>query len=124
MHTHSHQRFLGRRVEFCVDMKLCLGILRDRLGIENATFAFPYGDKDSELVDATRELGLFCSVNTNERRVRPGDDEYEWGRFYAGRNDTPGVLAGKLSGWSSLVFQAGNAVAAPFSRSGRAAPSP
>jgi peptidoglycan/xylan/chitin deacetylase (PgdA/CDA1 family) len=113
-HTHSHERFLGRRAEFCIDMRLCLDVLRDRFGIERATFAFPYGDKNAELVEAARQLDVACSLNTRERRVRPGDDEYEWGRFFAGRNDTPSVLAAKLSGWYTTITKAGNAVTSPF----------
>lgn len=98
-HTHSHERFLGRREEFDRDLRLCLDVLRDRFGLDRPTFAFPYGDMSPELVDVARQLGVTCCASTIPRRVAAGENVYELGRFYVGESDTPSMLAAKLSGW-------------------------
>ena len=113
-HTHSHRRFLGRCDEFRRDMRTCLDVMRDRFEIDRPTFAFPYGDKSPELVEAARQLGVTCSLSTRPRRAWPGDDVYEWGRFCVGANDTPAVLAAKLSGWYTAVATAGKTLAGPL----------
>jgi len=105
-HTHSHQKFLGRCHEFRADMRSCLDVLRDRFGIERPAFAFPYGGASQELADAAKQFGVVCSLTTRSRRVYPGDDEYQWGRFWAADEDTPAVLAAKLSGWYTTVATA------------------
>jgi peptidoglycan/xylan/chitin deacetylase (PgdA/CDA1 family) len=115
-HTHSHERFLGRCDDFRADMRLCLNVLRDRLGIERPPFAFPYGETNEELIDAARNLDVSCSLSTAERRVLPGDDQHEWGRFCAGDKDTPAVLAAKLSGWHSAVIAAGMTLTSVWTR--------
>jgi peptidoglycan/xylan/chitin deacetylase (PgdA/CDA1 family) len=109
-HTHSHCRFTGRTADFIADMQLCLGTLRDHFGVIRPTFAFPYGEFNSELVAAARGLDLSCAVTVRERRVQPGDDVFEWGRLHVGQHDTPAMLAGKLSGWYSSFVVAGKAL--------------
>jgi peptidoglycan/xylan/chitin deacetylase (PgdA/CDA1 family) len=115
-HTHSHDRFLGRCDEFRRDMRVCLNVFRDRFGIDRPTFAFPFGDRSQELIDAARQLDLACCLTTRHQRVRPGDDVYQWGRFYAGATDTPVVLAAKLSGWYTAVATAGKTLTRPLAR--------
>ena len=110
-HTHGHDRFLGRCDDFKRDMQLCLNLLRDRFGIDRPPFAFPFGHKDSEMVDVCRQLNVSCSLSTHPGRVKPGDDEYEWGRFWVAANDSPAVLAAKLSGWYATVSAAGKSLA-------------
>ena len=82
----------------------------DRFGIDRPTFAFPYGDANAELIDAARQLDVACGLTTRHQLVRPSDDIYSWGRFYAGATDTPVVLAAKLSGWYTSVATAGKTV--------------
>ena len=121
-HTHSHERFLGRPEEFRRDMILCLDLLRDRFAIEQPTFAFPYGDLSPELVDVAKQLGVACSLSTRQLRVQPGDDPHPWGRFAVGANDTPTMLAAKLSGWYTAIVDAGKTMAGPLASSGQLAP--
>jgi peptidoglycan/xylan/chitin deacetylase (PgdA/CDA1 family) len=120
-HTHSHERFLGRRDDFRRDMQICLDTLSERFGIEQPTFAFPFGDLDQELVGAAKELGVACCLTTQHRRVLPSDDVYQWGRLAAEGGDTPAVLAAKLSGWYATVTTSGKELAHPLSAISRAA---
>lgn len=114
-HTHSHQKFLGRCGEFRHDMKRCLDVLRGHFGIERPTFAFPYGYKSPELVDAARQVGVCCSLSTRARRVVPGEDEFEWGRLWVEQQDTPTMLSAKLS-WYPRIATAANTVASRLAR--------
>jgi peptidoglycan/xylan/chitin deacetylase (PgdA/CDA1 family) len=123
-HTHSHRRFLGRCQDFRADMRLCLDVLRDRFGVERPAFAFPYGDASQELADAAKQLGVVCSLTTRSRRVLPGSDEYQWGRFWAADEDTPAVLSAKLSGWYTTVAMACKAMATPWAGLDRPASRP
>jgi peptidoglycan/xylan/chitin deacetylase (PgdA/CDA1 family) len=113
-HTHSHHRDVGRRGEFLRDMRLCLDLLSDRFGVVRPTFAFPYGHVTSELIDASRKLDISCATTTRHRRTQAGDDVYQWGRFHVGQNDTPGMLAAKLSGWYPMLASACRGLSRPF----------
>jgi peptidoglycan/xylan/chitin deacetylase (PgdA/CDA1 family) len=123
-HTHSHRRFVGHKREYLRDMQLCLDVLRDQFGVVRPTFAFPYGEMDDELVEATRQLDLSCAVTVRQRRVRPGDDLFRWGRFHVGPRDTPTMLAGKLSGWYPSFIAASKAVLRPWRTMARVARRP
>jgi peptidoglycan/xylan/chitin deacetylase (PgdA/CDA1 family) len=120
-HTHSHGRFLGRCDEFRRDLSLCLDVMRDGFGVERPTFAFPYGDLSPELVEAAKELGVACCLSTRRQRVRSGDDAYLWGRFDVESNDSPAVLAAKLSGWYATLATAGRTLMRPFAGQPRTA---
>ena len=113
-HTHSHRRFVGRKGEFVGDMQLCLDVLRDRFGVIRPTFAFPYGELNAELVEATRQLDISCAVTVRQRRVRSDDDVFQWGRLHAGPSDTPAMLAAKLSGWYTTLATAGKKLMRPL----------
>ena len=111
-HTHTHADFRGRPDEFLADICLCRAALRERLGIEQPTFAFPYGTKrdgfsGGALAEAAKSAGLPCALTTEPQLVRPGDDPLDWGRFAAEEHDTAETLAAKLSGWHSLLRSAG-----------------
>ena len=101
-HTHTHDHFLGRCDEFRRDLKLCMEVLRERFGTDRPAFAFPFGEASSELIDVVRELDLNCGLTTRFERVEPGEDSIGWGRFHVGTNDSPAVLAGRLSGWYAI----------------------
>lgn len=113
-HTHSHRRFVGRTNAYIADMQQCLGVLRERFGIVRPTFAFPYGESNTELVEATRNLDVSCAVTVRQRRVLPNDDVFQWGRLNVDSFDTPAMLAGKLSGWYPSFVVAGKAVMRPL----------
>jgi peptidoglycan/xylan/chitin deacetylase (PgdA/CDA1 family) len=113
-HTHSHQRFLGRRDDFLHDLQECLHTLQERFGITKPTFAFPYGDMSAELIAAARQLGVSCCLSTQHRRIEPNDEPYPWGRFYIGQSDSPAVVAAKVSGWYSRVISSGKRITMPF----------
>ncbi len=105
-HTHSHEDFRGRPEAFRDDLKLNVHILRDRFGIENPTFAFPYGTIHAgftreDLVAAAEEVGVTCGLTTDSVLVDPGTSVYQWGRFNVFSWDSSATLAAKLAGWYS-----------------------
>ncbi len=105
-HTHSHEDFRGRPDEFRDDLQLSVDIVRERFGLDEVTFAFPYGSPHSgfaggQLADAARETGVACALTTEPVLVDPSSDPFHWGRFNAFSWDTSATLAGKLGGWYS-----------------------
>ena len=108
-HTHSHEKFLGRVGDFRRDMRTCLDVLRERFGIEHPTFAFPYGYKSPELVEAAKQVGVSCCLSTRARRVLPGESEFEWGRIWTESHDTPATLAARMY-WYPRVANAGKSL--------------
>jgi peptidoglycan/xylan/chitin deacetylase (PgdA/CDA1 family) len=103
-HTHTHDDFRSRDEDFRADLAVCQAELRERFGLQEATFAFPSGTKScgfsgGELAVAAREAGLLCALTTERELVLPTSDPFDWGRFTAESCDTAATLAGKLSGW-------------------------
>jgi peptidoglycan/xylan/chitin deacetylase (PgdA/CDA1 family) len=103
-HTHRHEDFRGRPEELYDDLQICKAELLDRFGVENPTFAFPYGTRSlgfsgPVLAASARRAGLVCSLTTEDEQVFPGTDPFDWGRFTAEQYDTPRTLAAKLDGW-------------------------
>jgi peptidoglycan/xylan/chitin deacetylase (PgdA/CDA1 family) len=111
-HTHTHADFRGRPAELVADLKRCQRVLRERFGVERATFAFPYGNKDDgfagdELSQAAEEAGMLCALTTEPQLVRPNESPFDWGRFAAEDHDTAASLAAKLNGWHEAVRSLG-----------------
>ncbi|MEX2175330.1 MAG: polysaccharide deacetylase family protein [Pirellulaceae bacterium] len=107
-HTHTHADFRGQPHELVADLRKCQRVLRERFGVERATFAFPYGNKNDgfasgELSAAAEEAGMLCALTTEGELVRPGDGPFDWGRFAAEQHDTAATLAAKLNGWHTAV---------------------
>lgn len=103
-HTHTHDDFRGRPEDLYHDLQICKAELLDRFGIDNPTFAFPYGTRSlgysgPVLAAAVRRAGLPCSLTTEDEQVLPHSDPFDWGRFTAEEYDTPRTLAAKLDGW-------------------------
>jgi len=103
-HTHTHQDFRGRPEIFAGDLDRCLAELRRCFGLEDATFAFPYGEKkpgfsSPELVAVAKRVGVLCGLTTEGELVRPWDDCFGWGRLMPEDFDTGASLAAKLGGW-------------------------
>ncbi len=114
-HTHTHQDFRGRLAEFRDDLRACSNFLRERLNVEQATFAFPYGTKKSGFASPTlsrivREAGFLCGLNTEWELVRISADPFDWGRFQVNQTDSAATLAGKLSGWYGALRKQGRAL--------------
>lgn len=111
-HTHTHADFRVRPDELNADLAQNRAVLRERFGVDQPTFAFPYGNKNEgfagpELSQVVRQAGLDCALSTESQLVRPGDDPFDWGRFAAEEHDTPGSLAAKLSGWHTALRSLG-----------------
>jgi len=114
-HTHSHEKFLGRVADFRRDMRECVELLRSRLGIERPTFAFPYGYKSLELVEAAKQLGVSCALSTRARRVKPSECEFDWGRIWTESYDTPAMLAAKMC-WYPKIADGGKLLVAAMAK--------
>lgn len=107
-HTHTHADFRGRPAEFAADLAKNLAVLRERFGVEQPAFAFPYGTisdgfVSDELLSVVRDLGLSCALSTEAGVVRPGDSPCAWGRFAAEEHDSARTLAARLGGWHEAV---------------------
>lgn len=107
-HTHTHADFRRKPQFLRDDLALSMASLREKFGIEEPTFAFPYGTKSMEfsgpvLAAAAREAGVKCSLTTEAELVRCGSDPFDWGRFTAEEFDSPGMLAAKLDGWYGIL---------------------
>jgi peptidoglycan/xylan/chitin deacetylase (PgdA/CDA1 family) len=124
-HTHTHQDFRGRLDDFRRDLHCCREFLETKLDIRQPTFAFPFGVKrlgfaSAAMARVARELGMQCSLNTDPELARLSDDPFTWGRFNVDDQDTAATIAGKLSGWFSLLRETTRSVAKLF----RAPPTP
>ena len=107
-HTHRHADFRGRPDDLRVDIETSLGVLRQRFGIQQATFALPYGTKGDgfagpELSEAAREAGVLCCLTTEGEPFDLASDPFDWPRIGAEPTDNSALLAAKLDGWYSLV---------------------
>jgi peptidoglycan/xylan/chitin deacetylase (PgdA/CDA1 family) len=107
-HTHTHADFRGDLVAFEDDMRECMAILRDRFGVAEAAFAFPFGNSQlgygsREFVDAARWLGIVCALTTDPQLVRSDSDRHSWGRFEATQADTAKTLAPCLDGRYEMI---------------------
>lgn len=103
-HTHTHADFRDRPDALYDDLLICREELRSRFGINNPTFAFPYGTRSLGfsgplLAEAVRRAGLRCSLTTESELVLPATSPFDWGRFTAEETDTAATLAAKLDGW-------------------------
>jgi peptidoglycan/xylan/chitin deacetylase (PgdA/CDA1 family) len=107
-HTHSHADFRFQPNAFLADLEKNLTVLRERFGVEEPPFAFPYGSKaegfaNPNLASAARDAGTACCLTTEATIVRAGDSPFDWGRFAAEEHDTPKTLAAKLGGWQEAL---------------------
>lgn len=110
-HTHTHDDFRGRPAELEADLRTSLGVLQSRLGLGDATFAFPYGTPrlgfcSPQMTRAARRAGVLCSLTTESAVVTSRADRFAWGRFAAEQSDTAATLAAKLDGWYSFARDA------------------
>lgn len=109
-HTHTHDDFRGRPHALREELLLSQEVLRERLGLDDATFAFPFGRKKlgfsgGELADAARQAGVLCSLTTESELITSASDEFDWGRFTVTQADTPATLQMKLDGWYAAARQ-------------------
>ncbi len=107
-HTHTHADFRNRPQALYQELKTSLDCLRSRLGMNDATFAFPFGTKrlgfsGPVLADAARKAGVLCSLTTEEDLILPASDPFDWGRFTVNESDAAATLAAKLDGWYSFL---------------------
>jgi peptidoglycan/xylan/chitin deacetylase (PgdA/CDA1 family) len=103
-HTHTHEDFRGRPDAFRIDLLRSVEIVRERFGIDEVTFAFPYGGvaagfAGEELARVARDTGVTCGLTTTAALVDPSDSPFHWGRLDLSPWDTPCTLVAKLDGW-------------------------
>jgi peptidoglycan/xylan/chitin deacetylase (PgdA/CDA1 family) len=102
-HMHTHADFRGQPEAFRADLALSLAVLRDSLGVEQPSFAFPFGYHDPDLIAAARDSGLFCALITEPELVLPQANPFSWGRFLVKQSDTSATLLLKLTGWYTVL---------------------
>jgi peptidoglycan/xylan/chitin deacetylase (PgdA/CDA1 family) len=115
-HTHTHGFFAGREEAFRKDLALCLDVLRERFGICNPPFAFPFGITTPTLVQVARELGVSCALTTRFACNAAGSDRFDWGRFNVASDDSAAILAAKLAGWYEPVAASIRTLKQPLAR--------
>ncbi len=107
-HTHTHVDFRGQPEALQSDLKKSIDVLEGHFGVEQPSFAFPYGSTrlgyaGGTLSEAARAAGVRCALSTDECLVAPGDDPFYWARFNAESGDTASTLAAKLNGWYGVA---------------------
>ncbi len=105
-HTHTHQDFRDRPSELYRDLERNVQELREQFGIEQPSFAFPYGTPhlgfaDACLIAAARATGVVCGLTTASRLVDPRQDPFTWGRLNVFAWDTSATLDARVRGWYS-----------------------
>lgn len=103
-HTHTHQDFRGKDETFREDLSTSVEIVRDRFGVSDVSFAFPFGCPyrgfaSEGLVEQAKLAGVTCSLTTEAIPVDLAADPYHWGRFNAFPWDSAASLAAKIEGW-------------------------
>ena len=103
-HTHTHEDFRGKDQTFRQDLSTSVEIVRDRFGVSDVSFAFPFGCPyqgfaSEGLVEQARLAGVTCSLTTEAIPVDLATDPYHWGRFNAFPWDNAASLAAKIEGW-------------------------
>ncbi len=109
-HTHTHQDFRNRPDDLRDDLAVCLTTLRNKFGLQDATFAFPFGTKrlgfsGPVLAEAAKQAGVLCSLTTEDELVQSAICPFDWGRFTAEQSDTARTLAVKLTGMYQRMRQ-------------------
>lgn len=102
-HTHRHAVFRDRPEALRQDLVTSASVLRERFGVTNPTFAFPFGIAGPALAEAAREAGMLCALSLEAELVRPRSDPFAWGRFTVEEGDSAAALVARLDGWYSLA---------------------
>jgi len=102
-HTHTHKDFREKPEGFELDLLENIGILRDRFGLQNVPFAFPFGKRKAgfsgpALVDAARRTGVTCGLTSENEMTNLYADPFRWGRWTASEYDSSATLSAKLNG--------------------------
>lgn len=100
-HTHTHQDFRHRPIEFRRDLEKSLQVLEQCFGVVRPTFSFPYGFADEALTEAARDCHVSVALTAESELITAESDPFCWGRFGATEYDSPRTLAAKLDGWYS-----------------------
>ena len=102
-HTHTHLDFRSRPEEIIRDTQISIDLLRERFGLEEASFAFPGGRKyldqsGERLISAVKKVPVSCALTTDAEPVDWRSDPFGWGRFNVYQWDTATTLKAKLNG--------------------------
>ena len=100
-HTHTHQDFGDRSLDFRIDLATNVNELRSSYRVCKPGFAFPFGRVGPGLMDAARNGSVTCALTTFATPVNARDSPFGWGRFDVEAWDTSQTLATKLGGWYS-----------------------
>ena len=103
-HSHTHRDFRLCPQTFRADVAEGVRILEERLGVEPATFAFPYGAPQLGFCRESWQkelygMGFRCGLTTASHTNRLSSSPFGWGRFHVFDHDTPGSLSARLDGW-------------------------
>lgn len=103
-HSHTHEDFRARPRDLADDLRTCQSILREKFGVAEPSFAFPFGYFDDELIEVVRQAGLTSGLTVDDRLIRGHSDPIGWGRLTAYDWDTPATLAAKREGWQRRLL--------------------
>jgi peptidoglycan/xylan/chitin deacetylase (PgdA/CDA1 family) len=105
-HSHTHADFRDQPNSLEADFRASIEVLRDRFGLADAPFAFPYGYFTAAMSAALEKAGATCALTTSHDLVAPRSNRFAWGRFVVENYDTSASLAVKLDGWYTLLQNA------------------
>lgn len=100
-HTHTHQDFGDRSLDFRLDLAINVNELQSLYRGPKPGFTFPFGRVNPGLMDAAQNGSVTCALTTFGIPVNACDSPFGWGRFDVEAWDTSQTLAAKLGGWYS-----------------------
>ncbi|HEY6395233.1 MAG TPA: polysaccharide deacetylase family protein [Candidatus Binataceae bacterium] len=97
-----------------MELRTSRDLLRQRLGIEIDSIAYPFGAFSTRVVKAAREAQYRIAFTIEPRHARTVDDNLAIPRFIAGPFDEPDEMLSRLAGWYERFRQVKMALKLPM----------
>ena len=106
-HTHCHEDFRHKLVEFRSDLEESASFLQEHFGIEHPPFAFPFGVSKlgfatDEMIGVVKSLDYCCGLNF-DNRITLHSDPFRWNRIRVEAFDTEASIRTKVKAGYSRV---------------------